>query len=181
MNHGLGMEALVNGWFGCKLQGRDHGLGMEALANGWVGYLHEIMVGAWMHWPMDGLAAWTWDDADLSDIEAGQTRVTELTFCVATPATAALTMTFWLSARVTLVYARAFATTTSSVGLVLLLLALAASPESDPFADVLEGHAEFKAPHTHTTAPKAPCAHLSRNPRKPHPWMKAGSKKVSSD
>ena len=39
------------------------------------------MVWAWMHWPMDGLAAWTWHDADLSDRErVRQTRVMEPIF-----------------------------------------------------------------------------------------------------
>ena len=42
---------------------------MDALANGWVDRMDVIMVWAWMHWPMDGLAAWTWHDADLSDME----------------------------------------------------------------------------------------------------------------
>ena len=32
---------------------------MVALANGWVGSMDAIMVWACMHWPMDGLAAWT--------------------------------------------------------------------------------------------------------------------------
>ena len=41
---------------------------MDSLANGWVG---SMDVRAWMHWPMDGLAAWTWHDADLSDKESG--------------------------------------------------------------------------------------------------------------
>ena len=34
-------------------------LGMDALADGWVGSMDVIMVRAWMHWPMDGLVAWT--------------------------------------------------------------------------------------------------------------------------
>ena len=46
----FGMEALPNG---C------HGLGMDALACGWASSMDVIMVWAWMHWPMDGLVAWT--------------------------------------------------------------------------------------------------------------------------
>ena len=37
--------------------GRYHGLGMNALVNGWVGSMDVIMVWAWMHWPMDALAS----------------------------------------------------------------------------------------------------------------------------
>ena len=39
--------------------GHYHGLGMNALVNGCPGSMDVIMVWAWMHWSMDGLAAWT--------------------------------------------------------------------------------------------------------------------------
>ena len=45
-------------WMGWQ-HGRYHGLRMDALANGWVGSMDVIMVWAWLHWPMDGLVAWT--------------------------------------------------------------------------------------------------------------------------
>ena len=47
-------------WMGWEY-GRHHGLGMDALAKGWAGSVDDIMLWAWawMHRPMDGLAAWT--------------------------------------------------------------------------------------------------------------------------
>ena len=51
--------------------GRCHGLGTDALGNGWVGSTDVIMVWAWMHWPMEEFAAWTWRDTDLGDRESG--------------------------------------------------------------------------------------------------------------
>ena len=56
------------------MHGRHHGLGMDALANGWAGRMDVIMVLAWMHRPMDGLVAWTRHDADLSDKESGANK-----------------------------------------------------------------------------------------------------------
>ena len=73
--HGLGMDALANGWVGSMdvimvwagISARD-GLAawmlswlgcMDALANGWVGSMDVITVWVWMHWPTDGLVAWT--------------------------------------------------------------------------------------------------------------------------
>ena len=52
-----------------------NGLGMDA--HGGVGSMDAIMDWAWMHWPMDGLAAWTWLDADLSDRESEANEVSE--------------------------------------------------------------------------------------------------------
>ena len=62
-----GQVAWTSSWFGhgCTGQwmgwrhGRYHGLGMDALACGWASSMDVIMVWAWMHWPMDGLVAWT--------------------------------------------------------------------------------------------------------------------------
>ena len=46
-------------------------MGIDAPANGWAGRMDVIMALAWMHWPMNGLVAWTWHNADLSDKESG--------------------------------------------------------------------------------------------------------------
>ena len=43
---------------GSSTAGRYDGLGMDALANGCLGGMDVIMVGAWMHWPVDALVAW---------------------------------------------------------------------------------------------------------------------------
>ena len=63
-------------WHGCAGQwmgwqhGRYHDLGMDALAHAWINR-YSILVWAWMRWPREGLAGWTWHDADLSDRESG--------------------------------------------------------------------------------------------------------------
>ena len=43
---------------GCS-RGCYHCLGTNALANGGVSRMYVVMAWAWMHWPMDGLVAWT--------------------------------------------------------------------------------------------------------------------------
>ena len=53
---------------------------MDALATGWAGRMDIIMVWTWMHWPMDGLVAWTWNGADLKDEESS--RVMEPKGCI---------------------------------------------------------------------------------------------------
>ena len=55
--HGLGMDALAHECAGS----RDViiVLAMDALASVWAGSRNVFMVWAWMHWPMEGLVAWT--------------------------------------------------------------------------------------------------------------------------
>ena len=51
--HDLGMDARADRWFGSM------DAGMDAMASGWGGRIDVIMGWAWMHRPMDRLAAWT--------------------------------------------------------------------------------------------------------------------------
>ena len=44
---------------------------MDALANGWAGSMELILLWAWMHWPEDGLVAWTWSCAGMDALANG--------------------------------------------------------------------------------------------------------------